>query len=369
MSDPTTMATIDAKAAPAAPSRSIVRRPLGRARQLIPILRRADHATRTRVTDELQSAIGNAQLARLVAEPSRRLDRQPATADQTHQEATRAELRRTYRQAEEFERRYKQLQPRLDEARRMAFRADDESLLAKFAELDDKAGTALDTGLALHDLGRDIAELMADSAGVDLAEVSKFTEVLTAVNKGLAAVSLALTLTEQEATTAAEEAARELKVATSGFSALATLASLPAAVSLYADLYLVPLTAVCVVLIGKISEHLHEWNRDWVDLEGEPGYFGAEPGGKPMWEFMLGVMHAGDNVDKMPTIPADVEAYFLHHRDGFGAGAGEQVPVDGWIFKDIDKAKFPDWLARHRQEVWAMLYGSWQVPAASHTPH
>ena len=430
--------------------------------QLVSVLPAADHGTRTRVAGELQSAIGNRQLARLIAE-HRRLDRQPQTAGPTQQRAdqnaapatgtqasitslwgiemtrcdqiasfleflraavekdqngvevdasmktrgdlliteatswadylkskgsasisaedaasikaflselgqfrkdlawargapARAELRRAKREAEDLARRYEELRPHLDEAMRMAFKADEESLLA---DLADKAGTGLDIGLGIHELSRDISEWIASSMDVELAEASKFTRALSLANKGLAAISLAVTLTQKQATTELEEGAREIGAAASAFSALVTLTSLPPHVALYADLYLVPMTKVCVALIGKLAEYAHEENRSWVELEGEPLNFAVEPGGEKMWKYMVAVMKAGD---KLPAIPADVKSYFLHHRDEFAAGARGELPVEGWVFKDIDEKEFPSWLRAHRAAVWAMLYGSWRVP-------
>lgn len=271
-------------------------------------------------------------------------------------EPARTEMRRAQRQAEELERRVKDMQPHIDETMRMAFKADDDDVLG---QLSDVTGTALDIGMGLRELSRQMSESMAHLVGTELPGVSKFTEGLAKANKGLAAIAVAMTLTQEKATTELEDGAREIGAAASIFAALSTLAELPAHIGLYANLYLVPLTKVWVAMIGRLAEYAHEENRSWVELKGEPLNFAVESGGKPMWDYMVSVMKATKDV---PSMPDEVKDYFLEHRKQLAAGAHESLPVEGWIWRDLDPARASEWMSRHRKQVWAMLYGSMHVP-------
>jgi hypothetical protein len=270
-------------------------------------------------------------------------------------EPARAEMRRAQQQAEQLERRVTEMQPHIDETMRMAFKAEDDDVLG---QLSDVTGTALDIGMGIRELSRQMSESITHLTGTELPEVSRFTEGLAKANKGLAAISLALTLTQDKAATELEEGARQIGAAAGIFAALVTLAELPAHIALYADLYLVPLTKVCVAMIGRLAEYAHEENKSWVELEGEPLNFAVEPGGKPMWDYMVSVMKAGKD---MPSMPKEVMDYFVEHRKQLAAGAHESLPVEGWIWKDLDPAQASAWMTRHRKQVWAMLYGSMRV--------
>lgn len=325
------------------------------------VLSRADRTTCARVTGDLQSAVGNRSLARLIADSDRRLDRAPQTQAQPQDAApTRAELARAEQEARQLAERATALQPQMDEAMRTAFRADDETTLSKIADYEDKAGTSLDVTMAIRELANDIAEWRAKATGTELAKASKFAETLVLLNKWLAGASVAFTLIEKSPATAAEQGAHQAAQGTSILAALSTLADLPAPIALYLDMYIVPLTRACVRMLGQISERLHEINRDAVELMGEPLYPGAEPGGMPMWKYMTAVIKAGAGT--MPSPPADVAKYFVDKRDLLQAGTGQPVPVEGWIWKDLKPDEFPGWMADHRNQVWAMLYGSMQPP-------
>jgi hypothetical protein len=271
-------------------------------------------------------------------------------------EPARAELRSAQREAAALEGHVREMQPRLDDAMRLAFKHDDEGTLRHLA---DVGGTSLDIAMGIHELSREMSESVAHLAGSELPELSRFTESLSKLNKGMAVIALAMAMTEEKATSELEEGARQVGAAAEAFAALSTLASLPAHIGLYANLYLVPLTKVCIVLIGQISEYMHEENKSWIELTGEPLRYGVEPGGEPMWRYMTAVMKATGDA---PEMPDDVKEFFIERRKQFGAGAGAELPVTGWIWKDLDPKEGGAWVYRHRRQVWAMLYGSAHAP-------
>jgi hypothetical protein len=253
------------------------------------------------------------------------------------------------------------LRPKLDDAMRAAFRAGDEGLLSRVA---DVAGNVTDIGLGFHELARQTAEKIADLRGVKLAPVGAYVEALDKLNKGLAALNLALSLVGEKATTELEEGMRLIGVAAGAFSSVGTLVGLPAHMGLYANLYLVPATKAILAGITRLTEHLHEENLAWTAAFGRPANFAVEPGGEAMWDFMVAVMRAR-SVGDIPSIPGQVRDFLVEHRDRLEAGSKEEVPTTGWGFwRELDSPQAREWIFRQRRSLWAMLYGSMQVPRA-----
>jgi hypothetical protein len=272
----------------------------------------------------------------------------------------RDELRRARQRAEDAAAEAQKMKPKLDDALRDAFRSGEESLIEKAA---DVSGTALDIGVAFNELSRKISEEIGKVHELgELAPISKFTEALDGLNKGLAVINLAFALTGEKKTTELEEGARWIGVATTAFASLVTLAALPAHMALYADLYLVPMTKAIIAQLGHVTELLHEENKDWVEFSGEPMYPGAEPGGEEMFKFMVNVMHAA-GPEGVPSLPKEVQSFLLEHREALEAGAKEEVPTTGrWFWRDIDTKEAAEWVYYHRDRLWAMFYGSMKVP-------
>jgi hypothetical protein len=275
-------------------------------------------------------------------------------------EPARAERRRAAERAEALAAEVEKLAPKMAETARAAFKAGDESLLASIADI---VGNVTDIGLGIHELSREITKSIMEARGVELPAVGKYTEALGKLNKGLAAINLALSLAGEKGKTELDEGLREVGIAAGAFSSLGTLAGLPAHMGLYANLYLVPLTKACIAGIQRIAEYVHEENKAWIELYGQPGNYAVEPGGQPMWQFMVQVMKVKDE-SQMPTPSDSVADYFVEHRDAFNAGVGgtTKMPVSGWWSKSLDKDEFRRWLFYRRKQVWAMLYGSIKVP-------
>jgi hypothetical protein len=112
-------------------------------------------------------------------------------------------------------------------------------------------------------------------------------------------------------------------------------------------------------------EQLSDVNRISVAVTGDLMYPEAEPGGQETFDLMVAVMHASDP-SGVPEIRDRVETYLYDHREKLEAGAEESVPTSGWWFwEDIDSRRARTWLFNHRKRVWAMFYGSMEVPSRS----
>lgn len=273
--------------------------------------------------------------------------------------AIQREMNRVAARARTAAQRVEQLRPHLNNCLRAAYRSGDTSAISSVAGI---IGSALDIGMGLHELARESAAAVASLRGVDLPAVGRYVTALDRLNRGLAAFNLAFSLTQTEATTQMEEAMRQLTVAVGAFSSLATLAGLPAHMGLYANLYLVPLTNAIMAGISRLVGLLQQENDIWVAVFGEPARYAVEPGGRPMWQFMVSVMRAR-SVDGIPQISSEVEEYLVEHRAALEAGLGEQAPTEGWWFwRSLNTERARRWIFNNRDLMWAMFYGNRVVP-------
>ena len=257
---------------------------------------------------------------------------------------------------------YKKLEPKLLDAARAAFRADDDSLKS-LADFLDKHGTNLDIGLGIFEMSRDISGALMKAKGLDLPPIGKFADALGKLNKGLSALNLALSMRGEAGKTELDKGINGIGFAAGAFSALGTLLGASAHIGLYANLYLVPLTKACLEGVAKLAEHMHEQNKTWVEAFGAPGNYAVEPGGEPMWRYMTSVMKAASS-KSVPEPSDDVAAYFFEHRAKFDVGVNaksslSELPISGiYGFREVDKEKFKGWIFNNRNAVWPMLYGS-----------
>jgi hypothetical protein len=292
-------------------------------------------------------------------------------------ESLRAEQRAAEQAAEQAE----ALQPALDDAMRSAFRKGSASTVS---DTVSTVKSAISIGRNLRTLAAGITtdlldlpvpkgtKMMVDTwssqigrVKVTIVNVNKYTDMLGTLGRGLSAISIALTLTGRSAkATEAEQGIKDLNDAVGISTDLVTLSGVaaPPHFSLYSTLYLKPALKVISKQIGVLVENLSDVNRAAVEVTGDLMYPNAEPGGQEMFDLMIAVMRASDVTD-MPALPGGVQTYLYDHRDKLAAGAEEDVPTSGhWFWKDLDAPAARTWLFAHRQQVWAMFYGSMKVP-------
>lgn len=280
-------------------------------------------------------------------------------------ESKRAEVRRQMERvaaearaaAQEAER----LRPHLNDCLRAAYRTNDTGAIQSMAST---VGSVLDIGIGLHDLARESATVVMELADLDVPAVGRYVTALNRLNQGLAVLNLAFSLAQTEATTQLEEGVRQMTVATGAFSSLATLAGLPAHMGLYANLYLVPMTNAIMAGIGRLTGLLQQENDLWVEIIGDIVRPDVEPGGRPMWDFMVQVMRLRSILD-MPSIPEAVADYMVEHQDQISAGVGSTLPTSGYFWwESLDTAEAEGWIYINRERIWAIFYGSRSVPEA-----
>jgi hypothetical protein len=261
------------------------------------------------------------------------------------------------------------LTPHIKDLERAAFQADDSSTLAAIVEY---LGNAFTIGLALDEIARDIGEATGAAQAYQLPAISKWVKALGYVNVGLAALGLALSVKDEIweiGRTELDDALRKINLAAGAFSSATTLAGLPGIMTIWAAVYLVPMTKACGVMAQRISQFTHEENELWVELVGAPLRMAVELGGEEMWKFMREVMRASD-LEQVPTPSSTVRAYFVEHRRGLDAGVGAptsaaRLPVTGLpFFKRVAEDDLREWVFAHRDQVWTLLYGRIIPPQA-----
>jgi hypothetical protein len=286
-----------------------------------------------------------------------------AAREQEKRAAALLELRAAQAEADAIAAEAERMRPALDRQLRAAFRTGDEGIIREWA---DRIGTVTDIGLGIQELSRQIAE---EGLRLDLPAVSKLTQALNYLNKGLAALNLFFTYTDrQKRATELEQGMRQINDAAGAFSALGTLLGAAPHIGLYANLWLVPLTKAITAQMSRLTNQLHNLNEDWVELTGEFMYPAAEPGGEDMFRFMIAVMRA-DTADAMPEMPPSVKGFLVDQREALGAGAKKDIPTTGWWFwRELETKQARSWIFANRRVVWAMLYGSMKVPEPKANP-
>ncbi|MDR3573035.1 MAG: DUF4157 domain-containing protein [Anaerolineaceae bacterium] len=252
-------------------------------------------------------------------------------------------------------------QPFLEDAMRAAFLKGKSDAIADIANY---VGTVTDIGMGISDLSRMIAEGVASAKGGTIPEASKYVEWLNKANKVLAGINALYILSSVQGPTEIATASNAISGAAGLFSAGATLLNVAPHIGLYADLYLVPLTVAIMDKVNAfLTSHLHQFNIYDIATGQYPSNLDAEPGGKPMFDFMVVVMHAEDESAVPQPIPAEVNKYFMSQREQVNAGAQEEMPTTGWWFwRKAEETKIESWVFEHRRNLWSMFYGSLDVP-------
>jgi hypothetical protein len=89
-----------------------------------------------------------------------------------------------------------------------------------------------------------------------------------------------------------------------------------------------------------------------------------EPGGRPMFDFMLKVRGAASAEDVPTPIPPMVAKYMASEYDSISAAAtseseSDDMPTTGmWFWRKVDQSKAGQWVFDHRTDLWAIFYGS-----------
>jgi hypothetical protein len=89
------------------------------------------------------------------------------------------------------------------------------------------------------------------------------------------------------------------------------------------------------------------------------------PGGQPVFDYMWQVMRG-----ESPSLPDDVEDYFVENMDVFNAGMGRtnQIETDSsvgnlWnVFTRTESPNLRAWIRDNKDEVWERLYGGMPTP-------
>ena len=145
--------------------------------------------------------------------------------------------------------------------------------------------------------------------------------------------------------------------------------------------YVGPMLGAIVSMMGKLQTQLIERNDEAAEFLGTPLYIGAEPGGEPMWNYMVTAMRASSS-SEIPKPSGSIFEYFDDFREQFDEageakyeGELESYKTDGrdefpteagamptessyLVFTDVNAKKFPGWLFKNRQMVWTLLYGA-----------
>jgi len=266
--------------------------------------------------------------------------------------------------------------PGIREAQHQAFIAEDESRLLTIA---DAVATVVDTALITQDAAISVADEIAavqrmENAAKGMSSVTptvngRVTAVLEAaekINKAYAKVQLARAAIDMiTAGTKGERAAAGVKAMATVVGAGGTLLGATAGFTLYANLWIGPAVDACLTAIKRIERsEQRRWNRPHMQMgDLDAVNWEWEPGGRPVFEFMVAVMHAGDSSGVPSPVPATVSGFFVDRADDLEAGAGgEELPTSGfWFWEEVDPKKIARWVFGNRRSIWGMLYGdiSW----------
>ena len=271
------------------------------------------------------------------------------------------------------------LEPKLRDMQRAGFRDGNEGGLQETA---DAIVNVLDTGLAAKE-AIDRLTIFAEELQLIVGQGTKggqypldlsgnvrhTVDVLERINKVYAKFQLVSAgidlLTEGK--TGSQKGHKGVAAMSTLVGAGGTLLNASAGFSLYGNLYIGPMVEGCLTLLGKLEDRLSKTsNRDYIQA-GRPEMvnWSLEPGGRPMFDFMMVLMQAGSAAD-VPEPPKAVDAYFVDNEDDFSAGVGQrggELPTEGALFwEETDKGKIKSWCFRNRKHLWGMLYGAAEIP-------
>lgn len=114
--------------------------------------------------------------------------------------------------------------------------------------------------------------------------------------------------------------------------------------------------------LAKLIEVARHINRDMIERgEYHLVNWELEPGGRPLFDFMMQVMAAGSAADIPVPVPSAVSDYMVGNQSDIeeAAAGGEEMPTSGWLWwEEVDNAAIAKWVFKHRENLWAIFYGS-----------
>jgi hypothetical protein len=291
---------------------------------------------------------------------------------------TAARARRAAADLQEVQAKLDAMVPILRDTQRGKFRGGDEDgLLATADAIANILDTSLTTKTAIDqaiELASELRQVAGTGAGRTLMNVAGKTQivldVLEKIDKAWAAFQLARAAVDlvTGGKTEAEGGRKAVGAMATTISAGGTLLGASAGFTLYSNLYIGPMTTACLAMLAKVEDLISKGDNrtaielgrfDWVN-------WSLEPGGRPMFDFMLQLMHA-DGPDAVPMPSGTVKDYLVKQEDDINAGVGhkgEDLPTEGhWFWRSTDDDKIRGWAFRNRQNLWGMLYGAAAVPS------
>lgn len=285
------------------------------------------------------------------------------------------------------------LLPLVEEKRRQAYLNQDSSLLSDLWDISTAIYGAI-AGLtpAIND-ARDLemqlangAVIAAAQAGPNVGKVaadyrlpdrSVWGPRMVTFNKAIGLVQVVQNTAALMGSgkTQASEAGEHIKAAVGLTSAVANLVPLAGSLGLEMSTTIPFMVDKCMLALGKVQQISHDINKDLIETgDYDHVNWAVEPGGRPMFDFMLQVMAAG-SADGVPTpVPAGVAKYFVENRDDIATGVGGKETKDrnavptqrSWVFwREADQSKLPAWVFGHRSDLWTIFYGDIQPPGGA----
>ena len=254
------------------------------------------------------------------------------------------------------------LEPEIAEQMRNAYLTNDTDAITQVVNF---SALALDVGLSLQGLSHDLSSAISSVRGTSIPDVGRYVGILNRFNRVLATVNLLVSYQDSDAApTEIGQAMSQINNLTTAFGTATTLFSLAPHIGLYCNLYLGPAVQIATARAQQIIQiYSRQWSQYSIAV-GEDPNMSQEPGGGPMFNFLMQVMYASGAAD-VPTVPENVREYLLNHREMLDIGADEEMPTTGyWFWRNVDSQRIKAWVFSHRQQLWSMFYGNLPLPPA-----
>lgn len=227
-----------------------------------------------------------------------------------------------------------------------------------------KADKAADCLQWYHESAGVISAALEESESVLPSNVVRLAQILIKLRKITGANDSLLTPSELNAIKNIGNVATGTTIVPAGLSLGA------AGLSGYFAGWVVPAVRGIEKQVGRLVEMFREQNKDMISMN-EPNLvrWNAEPGGQPLFDFMVAIKKDDDIATVRQSINNKVMKYFGDNRSNLdnilGTVNGKKyrpIPTKGTFFKEVDSAKFPEWVKYHIDDIWLLLYGDLEVP-------